>query len=160
MGKNKQPKTYWDLLESHLDAVDLYGTPEAFLTQFNRLPLGVGQLLAAHYAQSEINNGGLHQLFANSTGVLAPESAAAFQAMGLVEWAGVLREAMAFFGETYPREREARRQRLPASQPGQKRRDWDPFYALDERFYAVFRTHDTGWDEVADAYATQAWRSP
>jgi hypothetical protein len=110
----------------------------------------VGHLFAAHWCQSEVCNGGFHQFFTNSTGVLAPEALAGFKAIGVIEWASLLEEAMRFFGEPYPREREVREERL-SKVSGKEREHWDPFFALDDRFYEWKHAEDD--ERAADAYA-------
>jgi hypothetical protein len=102
--------------------------------------------------RTEVCNGGFHQFFSNSTGVLAPEAVEAYRAIGIPEWAEIVAEAMQFFGEPYPRERFDRE--LPERTYGEDREEWDPFYALDERFYDW--TRDGGdWCHVADGYASK-----
>ena len=106
----RQPgETYWRLIEPFADAISIYDGPTIFLEHYRKVPIKVGLLFAAHWCQSEVCNGGFHQFFSNSTGVLGPEALDAFQAMGLKEWAALLEEAMRFFGSPYPREREKRR---------------------------------------------------
>ena len=73
-GASKPPDSYWRLLEPIWDSVSIYDGPKTFLRQYRRLPRAVGHLFAAHWCQSEICNGGFHQFFGNSTGVLAPEA--------------------------------------------------------------------------------------
>jgi hypothetical protein len=147
------PTGYWDLVGPVADTVDIYGSPEKFLRTYARLPTRVGHLLAAHWCWSEVCNGGFHQFFHNSTGVLAPEALAGFRAIGMTEWADLLAQAMARFGTTYPRDRAARAALLPRPVPGQRRRQWDPFDALDDRF---FEPREPTWNQAADAYAQGA----
>ena len=59
-------------------------------------------------------NGGLGQFFSNSTGVLAPEAAEAFEELGMPNCARILRLSMQFFGECYPRDRSEREQAFAA----------------------------------------------
>jgi hypothetical protein len=89
----------------------------------------------------------LHQFFSNSTGLLAPESLEAFRAIGLIEWATVLAEAMEFFGTPYPRD-AGERQAILASVPGNRRDKRDPFRILDTQFFEA----TTDWEEAADDY--------
>jgi hypothetical protein len=56
---------------------------------------------------------------------------------------------MAFFGPTYPREVKDRAAALDAV-PGQSRAEWDPFYAIDRRFYTALR-NDNETDRFAEA---------
>jgi hypothetical protein len=143
---------YWSLVEPVWRSISIYDGPATFLRQFRTVRPEVGHLFAAHWCQSEVCNGGLHQFFSNSTGVLAPEALEAFRAMGLAEWADILAEAMRFFGSPYPRER-ADRQDLLAERGGRRRKEWDPFCALDERFFDWLHDEPDGWERAADAYA-------
>ncbi|WP_164468170.1 DMP19 family protein [Caulobacter vibrioides] len=47
-----------------------------FLAGFSAVPTPSKHLLATHWLQSEVHNGGFSQFFSNSTGVLAPEAVA------------------------------------------------------------------------------------
>jgi len=77
---NPRPgERYWRLIKPFSRELSIYDGPEVFLYQFRQLPPEVGHLLAAHRCQSEVRNGGFHQFFSNSTGVLAPEALAAFR---------------------------------------------------------------------------------
>jgi hypothetical protein len=149
----RQPgELYWPLVEPVWRSLSIYAPPTEFVEQFSALPTKVRHLFAAHWCQSEVRNGGFHQFFSNSTGVLAPEALAAFRAMGLTEWAAILEEAMRFFGEPYPRERGARLELL--SRGRGPREEQDPFSRLDEQFYAWLVAEDTDrWCRAADAYA-------
>lgn len=71
--------SYWRLVEPIWDTVSIYHGPKAFLEQFEAAPEASRTLFAAHWCQSEIDNGGLYQFFCNSTGVLALEAAEAFR---------------------------------------------------------------------------------
>jgi len=146
---------YWRLVEPVWRSVSIYDGSEAFLEQFACLRPEVGHLLAAHWCQSEVRNGGLHQFFMNGTGVLAPEAAAGFEAIGIPEWAAILVEAMDWFGAPYPRDKNERWAMLAAISPQGQRIAWDPFSDLDERFYAWLQAEDNRWCRVADTYATR-----
>src|SRR4051794_21209377 len=155
MDNNPQPDdSYWTMVKPVWWEITIHEGPEVFLRQYRRVPPGVGHLFAAHWCQSEVRNGGFHQFFFNHTGVLAPEALAGFRAIGLREWASLLEVAMRFFGEPYPRERDVRRERL-AGVAGDDREDWDPFTALDDRFFAWMDADEHGWRRSADAYASK-----
>jgi hypothetical protein len=152
----KKGKSYWSVIEEQFEVVSIYDGPRRFLQAYSKLKPHVGHLLAAHWCQSEVCNGGFHQFFGNSTGVLAPEAMEGFAAIGISEWSALLREAMAFFGSSYPRERAAREKLLPKPVRGKKREEWDPFFRLDEEFYAWLRPNAERWEQAADAYARRA----
>jgi hypothetical protein len=101
--------SYWDYLEPIWKSVDIHRGPKRFLEQFSKLPPVLGDLYAAHWLVSEVEDGAFPQFFSNSTGVLAPEAAAALEHLQLHEAATIVKRAMAFFGEPYPRERNARK---------------------------------------------------
>ncbi|MCW8133282.1 MAG: DUF4375 domain-containing protein [Planctomycetota bacterium] len=90
--------------------------------------------MAAHWCQSEVGNGGFHQFFTNPTGVLAPEALEGFESIQRPDLARLLRSAMLYFGEPFPRDQEVRIAALERRK-GKARKEWDPFYDLDDEFY-------------------------
>ena len=145
---------YWTLIDPHwipLNDTWSRGVDE-FLAKARQISPRVLHLYVAHWCQSEVNNGGFHQFFYNTTGLLAPEAVDGFRAIGMHEWSVLLSEAMVYFGTPYPRERNARLERLPR-EDGRKRVDWDPFSALDDRFYDATDGERLSWELAADLYA-------
>ncbi len=128
--------------------------PDEFLRQFRDIRAEIGHLYAAHWCQSEVCNGGLHQFFSNSTGILAPEALQGFRAIDLQEWASILAEAMQFFGTPYPRERYGRWQRLQILD-SRKPPEWDMFKGLNKRFYAWLHAESDRWERAADVYSAK-----
>jgi hypothetical protein len=144
----------WRVLGPVWDTVSIYDGPDVFIEQFGRLSREQGHLLAAHWCYSEVCNGGFYQFFTNPTGVLAPEAALGFRAMGLPACAAVIEQAIGFFGAPYPRE-QARRSAVLERRPGATREEWDPFYQLDEQFYSRCEIEAGGFAMAADQYANQ-----
>lgn len=158
MAQNEEPgDRYWTLIESAFDIVNIHDGPAVVAEQFAKLPPEVGHLLAAHWCQSEVVNGGLYQFFSNSAAVLAPEALAGFKAIGLTEWATLLGTAMSVLGNSYPRHKAQRQRALPNPKKGSPRSGWDPFYDLDKRFYEPLKRAEFMWEEAADAYAARHW---
>jgi hypothetical protein len=143
---------YWDILEPFWELIDIYQGPERFLETYRSAPEIPRLLFAAHFCESEVSNGGLHQFFSNSTGVLAPEAAAAFRRIGFADAAGILERAMAFFGTPYPREQEVRLERL-RTRHGDAREEWDPFYELDDQFYRTLGPEHAPFFDALDRLA-------
>jgi hypothetical protein len=143
---------YWSLVETVWDDVSIYDGGDTFLSQFNASPVTPRVLLAAHWCQSEILNGGLGQFFGNSTGVLAPEAVESYRAIGMPSVAELLEEAVAWFGSSYPRDQAEREKRLS---------DWeranpespDPFARLEDKFVEALYSEAGGFEAAADAYA-------
>jgi hypothetical protein len=151
-GERQPGELYWRMVEPIWHSISIYDGPDDFIQQFRAVRPEAGHLFAAHWCQSEVRNGGLHQFFSNSTGVLAPEALEGFRAIGLRKWASILKEAMRFFGTLYPRDRVERLERLPTGAED-KREEWDPFCHLDEQFYEWLHAEDDRWERLADAYA-------
>jgi hypothetical protein len=142
----------WRVIEPYWETVSIYNGPIAFLEGFERLPEPARHLFAVWWCDAEVCNGGFHQFFSNSTGVLAPEALEGFQAIGLRKCAELVALAIGKFYELYPRDREARQAALQVMElPGEQRRDWDPFYALDDRYYAA--REDENFEQRLDDYA-------
>jgi hypothetical protein len=163
----KPGQAYWSLIEPFCEPLDLSWDdgPEEFIRLFRSFPPEVGHLYAGEWCQSEIFNGGLLQFFFNSTGILAPEAVEGFKAVGLTAWANALSEAISFFGQPYPREREVRLQQLPKAFQV-SREEFDPFAELDEQFDECIGEElpgfddPTRWELAADRYAMKFGAEP
>src|SRR2546428_5812727 len=132
----KPGELYWSYVEPIWDRVSIYDGPEVFLDQVSKVSQVQKHLFAAHWCQSEVRNGGLHQFFSNDTGVLAPEAVDAFRMVGLEQCATALARAMSFFGNTYPRERSTREDSLDDLEVREPE-NWDPFTEMDQVFYSA-----------------------
>jgi hypothetical protein len=145
-------EAYGRAIEPMWDRISIYDGPDVFLRTFATVKPEAGHLFAAHWCQSEVRNGGFHQFFYNSTGVLAPEAVEGFRAIGLPDCAEILQEAMSVFGEAYPRERDDRMNQLPDG-PEESGDEWDPFGEMDSRFYDALDGDGERFEQAADAYA-------
>lgn len=103
-------------------------------------------LFAAHFCQSEICNGGFHQFFGNSTGVLAPEAVEGFREIGQAQVAALIEKGMSLFGGTYPRDRNDRQARLAEVSR-------NSLNALDQTFYSLIDSEGGDFTVAADRYA-------
>lgn len=145
---------YWDLIEPFWDEISIYDGPHVFLRQYAAAPRAAQVLFAAHWCESEVSNGGLAQLFDNSTGVLAPEAVTAFRAIGMPKAAAALERAMSVFGPEYPRERDVRQAVLVAAREPGERTAQRLFEEHDAAFYNHLEIENGGFQSAADAYAT------
>jgi hypothetical protein len=100
----------------------------------SHVPRDVQLLAATRYGIADIENGGFHQFFGNSTGVFAPEMVEWFERASMPEAARIMKMAIAKFGDSFPRSQEVRNEFLVRFQ-GAKREEWDPFFQLDTPFY-------------------------
>ena len=102
-------------------------------------------MFAAHFCMSEICNGGFHQFFWNSTGVLAPEAVEGFRVIGQAQVAALIEKGMSLFGRVYPRDRNDRQAQLAEV----SRSSLD---ALDQIFYSLIDSEGGGFMVAADRY--------
>lgn len=144
---------YWAKVEPIWEHVSIYDGGETFIDQFRCVQPTIGNLLAAHWCQSEVRNGGFHQFFTNATGVLAPEAAAAFLAIGMPASAATVDEAMRFFEKPYPRDRDVREEALSATNEG-------PFDELDDKFLKLLDEESGGFEVAADRFSAGIQGSP
>ena len=138
---------YLLVVDPHWKRVSIYDGAAIFLREYERTPVAPRRLLAGHWCQSEVCNGGFLQFFFNTTGVLAPEAADAYEALGLAGLASCVRRAMATLGPDYPRERHRRIEALegrPALED------------LNQEFFVLVDNENGGWIAVANAYAARS----
>ncbi|HWE95948.1 MAG TPA: DUF4375 domain-containing protein [Tepidisphaeraceae bacterium] len=138
---------YWAAIEPIWESISIYRGPEVFAEQYEKVSRKLGHLFATHWCQSEVCNGGFHQFFSNPTGVLAPEAAAGFGAIGMPRCAAIVSDAMTRLGNPYPRDQMLRRAKL-ADVGGT-----ESFRGLDKRFYDELESESGGFSKAADAYA-------
>jgi len=143
-------ESYWRIVEPIWNTINL-DSVEVFLETYSRSPRDAALLYAAHFCQSEVCNGGFHQLFYNVTGVLAPEAVDGFRAIEQRRVAETVQAAMDALGSPYPRDRGMRAEILAHFTP----RSFD---ALDEQFFALIRTEAGGFEVATDKYAVRSRR--
>lgn len=148
---------YWEHIEPFWESVSIHDGPEKFLLNLTETPEHAAHLLALHWCASEVCNGGFHQFFFNSTGVLAPEAVTGFTAIGMPQTAAVVAAAMARLGQPYPRDRNERQEALDAADSGNPADgDWrSPFHDLDWQFYELLGREYGGMEKAAARYASQ-----
>jgi hypothetical protein len=143
---------YWSQVETVWDEISIYDGPETFLSQFAKSPLVARTLFAAHWCQSEVLNGGFGQFFGNSTGVLAPEAAAAFDSIGMPQTAQIVKGAIAWFGQKYPRDRGSRQEQLEQYFATNSNGE-DPFMAIDNAFFDAIEVESGGFESAANEFS-------
>ena len=144
-------KGYWRLVETVWDEIDIYESEQVFLSTYAKADRNAGLLFAAHFAQSEICNGGFNQFFWNSTGVLASEAVEGMQLIGMSETAKIIASAMQVFGEPYPRGRGPRQFKLEGV-------DKLALDALDKEFFRLIASEAGGFVIAADAFVKHLLR--
>lgn len=152
MNADDSLKAAWHFIEPYAESVEIYGTPEEFFETFGRLPEAVRHVLAVWWLHAEVCNGGFHQLFYNSSGILAPEAVEGLRAIGLRICVTIADAAIKKLGEPYPRDREARLKTLQLlERSGNDGKHGDPFDELNEQYYAAMQGEEL--EARLDAYA-------
>ena len=144
---------------------------ETYLASIAALDRRLVQLYAAHFAYSEICNGGLQQYLWNSTGAICPETIEGYPLIGMTELAFLIERASSFLGNPYPRDREARQLALfratgcdesklkskegfSMSYQVSDKEDaivrWDQ---LNQEFHRLAETENGGFESAANRYA-------
>jgi hypothetical protein len=139
--------SYWEKVNLYWNEVSIYDGEEVFLSQFSRLPQTCQTLFAAHWLQSEVNNGGFFQFFQNDTGILAPEAVFALKELGMPKCASIVEKAMSPYGQLYPRSAEAREHSPDECW------DWDFLDSLSAEFHVCISNENGGFEAAANHYA-------
>lgn len=135
----------WPISDVPSQYISIYKSPDAFLTDYAGAPPVHRTVFAAYWLQGEVLNGGLGQFFGNDTGVLAPEAVEACLALNMPRLAAKLKEAMAWFGPAYPRDRTVRQDQLASATSS----GLDPFERLDEEVAGLIYEEGAGLEASA-----------
>ena len=138
----------WPFNDVPSDVISIYDGLEVFLEEFGQVSRAQQIAFAGFWFQAELLNGGLAQFFSNDTGVLAPEAAEACREVGLPTLASRLEEAMAWFGEPYPRDRSSREEALEAFADNHPDVD-GPFDELDDVVVSLIYDEGAGLEQAA-----------
>lgn len=145
------PDSYWTLVEPVWETISIYDGEEVYLAQYQAAPEVSRVLFAAHWFQSEVRNGGFGQFFYNSTGVVAPEAAAAFRTLGMTRTGDLIVRAMALFKGHYPRDRAKRQEAM------EQLAEPESMELMDEVIFGLLDNEQGGFEVAADRYAAE-WR--
>jgi len=100
-------------------------------SQATDVPESKRLLYAFGWAVSEINNGGIHQLFFNSAGDVVPDAITAARRAGAASVADVIEKAAELLGDPYPTDRSQRQAALDAL----SRTEVDRLDGLTDQYY-------------------------
>ena len=101
------------LNQALLDRLQMWGKPDVEAAPaLAALPLEQRTLAALSVFNAEFENGGVHQFFYNSSGVIAPEVHAALLEIGLGRQAAIFKKGLDMLPGTYIRDTEKRRDKF------------------------------------------------
>ena len=116
-------------------AVEPFTTYKNALVELSRLPRGYSLCFAFHYVHAEILNGGIYQLYANSTWSLIVDAEDAAKTAGIEEVSRLLREIIYYY---YLKGRSKHKRRLTDDYFANMPVDWDKSLAvLDDEYFAL-----------------------
>jgi hypothetical protein len=166
--------TYLDLVQPLYKVVMFHRSPQEFAASTQSVPRRTLLLFAAKCCVDEVGNGGLLQLFINTTGILVPEAIEAFGKLGMPLTAELLRHAALQLGTPYPRDVKERHTALlrgsrktPEEITQISAKAQNPIFAISEaarkpeydamtsEFWKSSRKENGGFDLAATRY----WKS-
>jgi hypothetical protein len=163
---------YLDLIEPYFGKIVIWEGEEKYRSTLAAIPRDLLLLAAAHLCYSEIGNGGILQLFLNSTGTVVPEGIEGFRALGMPQTAEFVEQAANILGTPYPRDRAQRQDALLRATKTTLEdfarlleQHKHPFIAhlkaaepldlegISERMYAMCEMENGGFETEADRFA-------
>lgn len=169
---DQEESSYWNAIEPIWDSINFYDGVETYLASIAPLDRRLVLLYAAHFAYSEIGNGGFQQFYWNSTGAIAPETIDGYRLIGMPELAALVERSSALLEFPYPRDRQLRQRVLfRASGCGEldslstdsfsklyevSDKDDAPinWRALNKDFYRLAETENGGFVAAANRYVS------
>ncbi|WP_024469588.1 DMP19 family protein [Treponema pedis] len=116
--------------------VNIYGTYEEYLKSADGFTLEQRYLLAIQWYEAEVDNGGHHQFFSNSTGIVWKDALEGFKLFGIDDLYNNLLEVVEFFGGSISFDREQRCDMLSEAEEKDEKAFYDFLDTHDEFFYA------------------------
>ena len=177
MAQQKAPiRSYWEVIEPLFESVDFGGDPEAFARSIIAIPRSALLLFSAHMCLAEIHNGGLLQLFWNTTGMLVPEGIEGFKVIEMPTLGALLGDLATSLGSPYLRDRNDRWDALLCASGFSSRRLKTIFRknenqylafqeateklfleATNEEIWKCAENESGGFQEAATRYARRTW---
>jgi hypothetical protein len=167
----QEEDSYWNAIDPIWDVVNFYDGEETYFASIATLDRSLVLLYAAHFAYSEIDNGGFQQFYWNSTGTIGPETVEGYRLIGMPELAALVERASALLESPYPRDRQLRQRVIfrvsgcgeldskstdnlgklyEVSDKDDAPIDWN---ALNEDFYQLAEIENGGFIAAANRYA-------
>ena len=128
----------WDAIEPIWDDFPIGSRFKVMSRFMNELTKGQAGLFSLDWCQKEIRNGGIPQLFENSTGNLVPWAIEGFKMIGANKYADILSKAASKIGSEYPKSDSARRKAYKAL----SQKDKDEIEKLEDLFFQLINSKE------------------
>ena len=122
--------------------------PIEYRRQIELLSDSVRQIIATEILLWQVNNGGFHQYFFNSYGIMVRDAVEGLRRIELAKYADIVDRATVLLGDEFPEDR-SKRIDLVGETPN-SRIDFDP---LDEEFFSLDPDMSGFAYDALDAYA-------
>ncbi|RRC91202.1 DUF4375 domain-containing protein [Erysipelotrichaceae bacterium OH741_COT-311] len=99
---------YWDIIDPMLQIINIYDSYEDYIRSAESFTLEQRYLLALHWYFAEVNNGGHHQFFYNSTGIVWEDVLNGFKHFKMPEFAANFQKVIDYCGGSISLDREER----------------------------------------------------
>lgn len=116
-----------EIIEPVRSIADIYEGPEHYERSLRRFSQVQRFIFAIDWYRAEVKNGGHHQFYSNSTGIVWKDALEGFRALDAIEFAKILEESATRLGGSPSLERTQRNDQLDRLDPD--------FNDLDDRFY-------------------------
>lgn len=137
LDSNDLAQIAWEAIEPIWD--DLPISHSNSLHQFmKKLTMGQAGLISLDWCQKEIRNGGIRQLFENSTGNIVPWAVEGFKMIGANKYADILSKSSLKLGEEYPKSGSARKK----AYKGLTKEDKEEIENLEDQFFELINSKD------------------
>lgn len=127
----------WDICDPMFNMIDCYQGYETYLKTSERFTLEQRYLCAIHWYFGEVINGGHHQFFYNSTGIVWEDVLNGFKYFGMPEFAANFQKVIDYLGGRISINREER---------------WNMLETLEEKYGEEFLKFLDGADDFIYKY--------
>lgn len=104
----KNIKESWDVFIPMWHTINIYDSYEEYVKSAEIFTIEQRYLFAIHMYLGEVINGGHHQFFFNSTGIVWEDVINGFKCFGMNDYAKNFQKVIDYFGGTIPFDREER----------------------------------------------------
>jgi hypothetical protein len=138
----------WTVVETMWSRVEIYGGYDELQAGLCLATPGQAAVFAVRWCDSEICNGGFHQLFNNSTGILFPDAVQGLGQIGATEYGRFFSQAAALLPSgDVPRDHDQRLELLNQVPYEKWKSEIRP---IEDAYYAIRRT-----DKSIERYASR-----
>jgi len=137
----------WEAIEPIWDSLP-YSSTSKLNNFMAELTEGQKALISIDWCQKEIRNGGIGQLFKNSTGNLVPYAINGFSLIGADSYAELLAKAASLLGNEYPQSGAARKRTLKSLSEIQL----GELEILDDKFLELISSEEHNIEQYRGSY--------